>query len=294
MSKIYTNSQWKLTLPVEGKPGKPKEIYSPFEETPGCFEILDNNVLRMSAAIDGFHTINSSYPRSEFRELGPDGGLAGWDPSTGFHEMKWSAAVDELPPKKSQVVVGQIHDEVDDVIMIRHSSAKMIEVIQDTNHYGVVDDNYTLGEVYNCGIRVENGIITITYEKNGKVSPPVVVKATKSVSYFKMGCYTQSNLTKEPTKQGRASVRILSVTVSHGDSSKGSSLPSPPKDVKKDKDDKKEKEKDKKKKDSDSDDDKKEKDKKEKEKKDKKKKEKDSDSDDDKKKKDKKEKKKKD
>jgi hypothetical protein len=229
--KVCINPQWKLTLPVEGEPGKPKEVYSPFKEVPGCFEILDNNVLRMSAAVDGFHTKGSSYPRSEFRELNASGGLAGWDPRTEVCEMKWTAAVDELPPKKSQVVVGQIHDAEDDVIEIRHSSAKLIEIIHDTTHFGILDSDYTLGEVYNNSIKVENNNITVTYEKPGKPPVSIVIKNfVATPCYFKIGCYTQSNTTKEPTKSGRASVRLFSSSVIHGstfDKTPGVPIPTP-------------------------------------------------------------------
>lgn len=215
----FEEKNWKLTLPLEGNKGSAKEVFAPFVDYPGCFERMPDGSFKMTAAVDGFTTKGSSYPRSEFREMNLDGSKAAWSTTSGKHSMVYRAAVTEFPPTKQQVVTGQIHDDEDDVIMIRHTNdKKIIEVIQDTTKYGILDDNYEVGQIYTITITAQDGKIVVSYKKEGGSEKVINIPNMKYTGcYFKTGCYTQSNLSKEPSGKGKGIVRLYSALVSHGE-----------------------------------------------------------------------------
>src|SRR5919202_7136607 len=102
-SDIIDLHNWKLTLPVNNA----QEItlpalytyQSPYFSHEGCTAAV------FRTPIGGATTPNSSYSRTELREMTPNGtGLAAWSNTSGTHEMAWRVAVDSVPPAKPQVV----------------------------------------------------------------------------------------------------------------------------------------------------------------------------------------------
>lgn len=225
----FEEKNWKVTLPLEGSGGKAKEVFPPFGNYDGCFTKLSDGSMQMTAAVTGFTTKGSSYPRSEFREMNLDGTKAAWSTDSGKHSMIYTASVTEFPPVKQQVVTGQIHDDEDDVIMIRHTNdKKLIEVIQDTTKYGILDDTYEIGQKYTISIVTEKSSIVVSYQKEGGHLKVVNIPNMKYKGcYFKTGCYTQSNESKESSKVGAGSVRIYGAIVRHTDDSIVKPTPTP-------------------------------------------------------------------
>lgn len=232
MQTTIEEKNWKLTLPLEGNNGKAKEVFPPFIDYKDCFEKMKDGSFIMTAAINGFTTKGSSYPRSEFREMNLDGSKAAWSTTSGKHVMTYSASVVEFPPTKQQVVTGQIHDDEDDVIMIRHTNdKKIIEVIQDTTKYGILDDKYEVGQIYTIRISAQDGKIVVSYQKDGQSDNEIKIINIPNMKYtgcyFKTGCYTQSNLSKEPSGKGKGSVRLYGAIVRHGDNEQPIPIPNP-------------------------------------------------------------------
>lgn len=198
---------WKLTLDIEDP--KTKEV---MEIPPPCLSTFEHphfsrtgESIKFTANCGGRTTKGTKYPRSELREM-KDGKLASWSIGEGVHEMKWICSVGHLPKIKSQVVVGQIHDDKDDVIEIRHSDG-FVEVIHDEKHYGKLIPHYRLGDKYSASITAKNGVIAIF---SGNTT--ILIKSKAKNCYFKMGAYVQANTsTDAPMDYGEVTVYSLSV-----------------------------------------------------------------------------------
>jgi len=177
------------------------------------------------APTDGATTKNSKNPRSELREMSPDGKTqAAWSSTTGTHSMDIEQMVSVLPiGSKPVVVVGQIHDGNDDVTVFRlvgnttgdRSIGSLWITDGDKSEGYKVTDSYRLGTKFRVGFQVAGGKITYTY--NGQL---VAYTQTKELSgcYFKAGSYNQAGgiVTKLPDgKSDYAEVTIYALQVCH-------------------------------------------------------------------------------
>jgi hypothetical protein len=205
-------ANWKLTLPIDAdKDSKPDEIMpkvlTGFTGAP--YFQASGGGLAFQAYAGGFTTKNSSYPRSELREMSGDK-LASWSNGVGTHTMTIRQAITDLPAAKPHVVAGQIHDASDDVIMIRLEGSHLF-VEGDGNDLGTLDDNYMLGSVFTVRIVASEGRIRVFYDDVAKVD----YAKSGSGYYFKAGCYTQSNTSKGDSASAFGRVVIYSLSVSH-------------------------------------------------------------------------------
>ena len=211
MSIDLTN--WKLTLDVEDPDNneRPLEVMPPelltfqhphFINKPEC--------ITFKAECGGKTTKNSKYPRSELREL-YKGKLSAWSINSGTHIMTWTCALTNLPVKKPQVVVGQIHDGKDDVIEIRHTK-DYVEVIHDDFNYGKLITGYKLGDIYTVILTAAKGQITIF---SGKTTIAIKSISNKKDCYFKLGCYTQSNVSKGDEPNAYGEVKVYKCKIEH-------------------------------------------------------------------------------
>ncbi len=188
---IINLANWKLTLPAGGD--EASEVTQPdltrFRD-PRYFHvdsIGDGVVFR--APVGGATTGNSEYPRSELREMTAGGKKpAAWSGKSGTHVMTINQAITSLPTGKPEVVAGQIHDDEDDVVMVRLHGSKLF-VEGDGKQIGVLDPAYRLGTRFTVQFVATPGLIRITYNGIKTVS----LKHEGSGYYFKAGCYTQAN-----------------------------------------------------------------------------------------------------
>ena len=211
-SGIINLANWKLTLPTGDD--EPEEIKQPklaaFRD-PRYFHVDavgDGVVFR--APVGGATTANSEYPRSELREMTAGGKKeASWSGESGTHVMTINQAITAVPDSKPEVVAGQIHDEEDDVVMVRLNGTKLF-VESDGRQVGVLDPAYRLGTRFTVQIVATPGLIRVTY--NGIKT--VGLERDGSDYYFKAGCYTQANEdTSDDNSYGE--VVIHSLTVQH-------------------------------------------------------------------------------
>jgi poly(beta-D-mannuronate) lyase len=213
-SGIINLSNWKLTLPAGGDDDEPSEVTQPklaaFRD-PRYFHVdaLGDGVV-FRAPVGGATTGNSEYPRSELREMTGGGKKqASWSGKSGTHVMTITQAITALPQGKPQVVAGQIHDDEDDVVMVRLNGTKLF-VESDGRQVGVLDPAYRLGTRFTVQIVATPGQIRVTY--NGIKT--VGLERDGGDYYFKAGCYSQAN---DDTSDDDAygAVVINALTVQH-------------------------------------------------------------------------------
>lgn len=198
-------SKWKLTLPTPLEGDDPDEVYpiGTFEAPPYFDRVLGATLFR--APVNGAHTENSRYPRSELREMIP----VKWSNATGVHEMSIEQAITAVPGGKPEVVAGQIHDADDDVMMVR-LEGKRLFIEHDGDELALLTDNYQLGTRFRVTLRAEPGAIRVFY--NGVEVQQARFAGTFNDCYFKAGCYTQAN---ESNGTGYGEVVIYALTVTH-------------------------------------------------------------------------------
>lgn len=209
---------WKLTLPVNtGHAGEPDEIEQPeltdFAYEPYFMNNPDGDGVRFRAPAGGATTEHSDYPRSELREM-IDGGReeASWsnEDGDGTHTMTVRQAITHLPGKKSELVAAQIHDDSDDIVMVRLEEHRLF-VEADGDNIGDLEMQYELGTPYTVKIVAAdekikifyNGRLKVTYDKSG------------DDYYFKAGCYTQTNTDRGDKADSYGEVVIYDIDVSH-------------------------------------------------------------------------------
>ncbi len=98
---------WKLTLPT-GPPTEiqPAQLVSGYQDAPYFTQSTSGTTF--FAPVNGSHTANSSYARSELREMNLDGTLAAWRLADGTATMRATLKVEQVP-STGKVVVGQVH-----------------------------------------------------------------------------------------------------------------------------------------------------------------------------------------
>lgn len=200
-SQVIDLTNWKITLPVENpnKSNRPLEIRQPqlakYKIDPWFMVTSDGKGVQFRAPVNSPTTSGSKYPRSELREMADNGATnAAWFSTEGTHTMFLDQAITKVPKIKKHVVAGQIHDDNDDIIVIRLEYPNLYVNVNGKNVY-TLDSNYTLGKRFTIKFEV-NGAQTKVYYNNSQ-TPVYTLNLNYSSAYFKAGAYTQSNCTRE-------------------------------------------------------------------------------------------------
>ncbi len=207
---VFDLGPWKLTVPYNTeRKGNPDEIVQPelngFDDKT-CFYLSEtSDSIIFKAACDGVGTTNSKYPRSELREMKPGGkDEASWSTDDiNLHVLEAEIAIINTPTVRPHVVCAQIHDEDDDIIMIRLEADELF-VERGNLEEVVLDSAYQLGDTFRLRIEAGEGRIKIWYNNEEMMDWQV----SKKGCYFKIGCYTQSNLEKEKQGGSFGSVKV--------------------------------------------------------------------------------------
>ncbi|MCG8421674.1 MAG: polysaccharide lyase family 7 protein [Proteobacteria bacterium] len=224
-SSLLDLSVWELTLPIPESydPDNPKDVYQPELETyqhDTYFHLNDAaTAVVFRAHAGGTTTPNSSYPRSELREM--ERGYSGtkpkasWSTNSGTHTMYIKQAITHLPDVKRHVVAGQIHDSSDDVIVFRLENKKLFLEL-DGKDGPTLTSNYNLGDVFEVKFVAHDGVIDVYYNDMNNVFWTYSASAANtSGCYFKAGCYTQSNPSRGDAPSAYGEVEIYDLWVSH-------------------------------------------------------------------------------
>ena len=219
--KIDTNT-WKLTLPIGDAEEKSGGELASFVH-PELYHPGRGGGWVFNAPAGGSSTGNSSYPRTELRELS-GGKEADWTNAQGVHEMTIQQAITATPKSKPWVVAGQIHDADDDVLRILLKGNQLYAAFTKFNEDRgngkhpdaepqLIDANYRLGTAFNIRITADPSGIKVFYNGQLKASATGTFKG----GYFKAGAYTQS----DEKGDGAGEVVIYGLSVKHD--GKGSS-----------------------------------------------------------------------
>lgn len=220
-SQILDLTDWKITLPVDDPDEsgeQPLEIRQPeldtyalspwFKVTSTCDGVQFRN------PVNGVTTENSSYSRSELREMSDNGTEhASWSSNSGTHTMVIEQAIKNLPNDKPHVVVGQIHDSSDDVTVFRLQGSNLYVTDGNTSTHHLITDDYQLGTKFEAKFVVSDGEIDAYY--NGEYQ--TTIEADFSGGYFKAGAYTQANCGNSSpcSTDNYGQVMIYDLTVTH-------------------------------------------------------------------------------
>ncbi len=205
-TQILDLANWKITLPLGTS--TPLEIKQPqlatytidpwFKVNTTC-----TGVQFRAHTSSPVTTSNSSYPRSELREMITNGSAnASWSSTSGTHTMFIDQAITAVPTGKKHIVAGQIHDASNDVIVVRLEYPKLYIDINGTDG-PVLDPAYTLGKRFTVKFVVSGGKINVYY--NGSAAPAYTLTKNITGSYFKAGAYTQSNCSTEQARGAQCS-----------------------------------------------------------------------------------------
>lgn len=193
---------WKATLPI-GEDEHPTELRPVREEAPWLTNHGTHWTFR--AHKGGTTTSGSSNPRCELREMDP----REWDARDGRHRLDVFLAVTHLHPGVP-VVVGQIHDDADDVTVFRVEGTKLWITNGDNSRAKLVTDTLAVGQRFHIGFDVYDGLVHFTF--NGK--PVDYTVPAGDGNYFKTGCYFQAAKYDIPDT-AYAEVAIYAIGVSH-------------------------------------------------------------------------------
>jgi hypothetical protein len=216
-ANILDLTNWKETLPT-GSKGAPTEIKQPnlanYSVDPWFTPNTTCDGVQFRAAVNGVTTSGSKNPRSELREM-TNGGSdeASWSTTSGTSTMVIDEAVTHLPSDKAQVVVGQIHNQHDDVTVFRLEGSKLYVTKGNDTHYQLVTDNYHLGTRFTAKFVASGGQIKAYYNN----TLAATLKVASSGDYFKTGVYTQANCgNSSPCKDSNYGEAVIyGLTVSH-------------------------------------------------------------------------------
>ena len=191
------SNQWKLTLPDSRETLEVTKSHEPFYK-------YTHEGITFTCRSNSGTTPNTKYSRCELREMN-NGKPVSWE--TGRpHKLSFTFKIISKPTKRPKIVVGQIHDDKDDVIeLLANFETGVYEVIHNTSHYGILIPKLELDKFYDVTISTSlKGIQTTCGDQK------VMVSTKKSVKncYFKAGNYLQSN-----EKDDEASVFIKNIVI---------------------------------------------------------------------------------
>jgi len=223
-SEIFDLTDWKLTLPITGpsNPNTPLEIDQPqlakYDLSPWFTPTTDHKALLFRAAVNGTTTPNTAYARSELREMTANGTQdAAWPSTSGTHTLFIDEAITAVPQNKPSVVVGQIHGDSSDTLVIRLDYPTLF-VDRGAANVFTLDNNYVLGKRFTVKFVATGGQIMVYY--NGSTDPVYTLQKKIKKAYFKVGVYTQSNCATEGSpdlcnNNNYGEVAVYQATVTH-------------------------------------------------------------------------------
>lgn len=204
-SQVLDLKSWKLNLPTGNRQVTQPQLSNYYGE---AFEVVQ--AVQFTAACGGEPQPGSKYPRSELREMNPDGSPASWSTTSGDNVMELTQRITHLPVIKPQLVCGQIHNEADYLILVELDAQRLYVRYKDSVA-GVLDTNYQLGTYFDLKIQASQGYVDVFYNGTHEVHQPL----DASGCYFKAGCYVQSNTSTGDLPTAFGQVEISSLVVSH-------------------------------------------------------------------------------
>jgi hypothetical protein len=199
----FNLSEWSLQLPT-GSAGDPTTISpSQLEGAKGFqdsyfFTNTSDGGMSFWDPENGVTTANSSYPRSELREMNSSGDQANWFPSGTTNTLSASVKVTQVP---SHVCVGQIHlgsgGSTKPLLELFYYSSGEIEIGIEQTPAGGNEILYKVGKVslgteWSYKIGLSNSTISLSINSAAATTWQMSSTFNGYGMYFKAGDYDQS------------------------------------------------------------------------------------------------------
>lgn len=153
-----------------------------------------NGAVVCRCPVNGATTPGSSYPRTELRQMKNNGQTeVAWSNANAEWSMEAIVAFTELPPNGKTVVGMQIHDDADDITVLRLEDSDLWVTKGNTSHHKKILSGYTLGTKLNMKVVAEKGSGIIRWYRDGVFVAKVDHGTPVTNGYFKCGCYVQAN-----------------------------------------------------------------------------------------------------
>lgn len=233
---IFNFDSWKLQMPIANDTATSVKEVSPEEIKAGYvhdeyFYVSEDNAVVFRSPVNGFHTANTTYSRSELRELiDPNSSKVNWS-YKGTHELTTSEVVTEVP-SNGRVVTSQIHgihpNGDNGAVLVKveyeYATKQVCVLLKSTSANKAADfryyfDDVNLGQRYDTKIKVVEGIVYVTISSDGRSETFYhdFMKADPNwanlLFYFKVGNYVQDSVL-DYEGEG-ATVKVYSVETRH-------------------------------------------------------------------------------
>ncbi|MEM5947579.1 polysaccharide lyase family 7 protein [Spirochaetia bacterium 38H-sp] len=237
-SELLDFTTWKLQLPVANesktmvKEVYPEELMAGYKDEYFYLDKKENAVVFRSP-VEGFKTPNTTYTRSELREL-IDGknNTVNWG-FTGTHIMRVTESVGKVP-STGKVIVAQIHsiypngDNGPATIKVEYDGIEKLLAVKvkvasdkDAGEEKFYFKGIELNQKFDLEIKIIGGIFYAIVSSDGKTASysypllPNDPNWTEFLNYFKVGCYTQDSKADSPDEEGM--VRLYRLETFHSD-----------------------------------------------------------------------------
>lgn len=206
---IPSLTDWKITLPVDKDGNDSSSASSVDDRNKTPWEIADNDLIdfeyapyfqvddggvRFRGHCAGTTTKGSKYPRSELRQR-YNGGNGYWSVQD-YQYLNTTMKITHTPVEKPEVCITQIHGPDDEPLRVQYHRDKGVYIVwneRNKDYANAID--YTLGQMLDITVIVENGDITCTIiNVDTGESYTKTWTSSDSTGYFKVGCYTQSTI----------------------------------------------------------------------------------------------------
>ena len=194
-------SHWHLTLPDSSATTIPASKLTSGYTNAAWFYTGDDGAMVFWCPVTGGTTANSSFPRSELRELlDPADNSVNWS-GWGVHQLDAQCRILQIP-SNGKVVIGQIHAYISSasaLVLLKYDNGLINAQIKhspdpDTYVYYPLA-NVALGELITYQIKLVDGLVSVTL--NGSNVAVNVFQTdpawTNHTFYFKAGSYCQDN-----------------------------------------------------------------------------------------------------
>jgi hypothetical protein len=215
-SKVLDLSTWKINLP-NGSEVKGAAAMQALSNQ--WFQVDEDGAVVFTVPCSGVGT--PTYPRSELREMYPDGLTPqAWSTTSGTHTMTIRQAITHLPVVKPETVAGQIHNadganSGPELLIVAYgpplkdpSKIVLVAYYYWANVQVALDPDYKLGTWFDLKIVASGGYVDVYYNS--------VLKGHRALAitgcYGKAGCYGQST---ETTVGAYSQVKISQLAITH-------------------------------------------------------------------------------
>jgi poly(beta-D-mannuronate) lyase len=207
-SQVLDLTTWKLGLPTPNDQQVTQPALAGFHD--GAFRVVE--AVQFTVSCGQQPQPGPGFPRSELREMNPDGTPASWPTTSGVHRMDLNLRVTHLPVAVPKLVCAQIHGVIpaDYLILVVLDGPRLYVKYKD-GVAGVLDQDYQLGTYFGLTLQASQGYLDVFYNGAHLVRQVMAEPAC----YFKAGCYLQSSTSLGDQAAAYGQVEITTLALSH-------------------------------------------------------------------------------